>query len=63
MDGTGGLGGLGMMVLAYAAIWVILLVFVLRAFAHLGSLRREIEELRRVIDERLPERDDGPARS
>jgi hypothetical protein len=51
---SGGLGGTAMMVLAYGAIWVILLAFVLRGFALLGGLRREVEELRRVVDERLP---------
>lgn len=53
-EGAGGIGGLGMMILAYGAIWVILLVFVARAFSRLGGLQREIADLRREIDERLP---------
>ncbi len=61
VEGTGGLGGLEMMVLAYMAIWGVLLVFVLRAFARLGGLRREIDALRREIDERLAS--PGPDRS
>jgi CcmD family protein len=60
-EGTGGIGGLGMMVLAYGAIWVILLVFVVRAFARLSGLQREIADLRREIDERLPASGSGPS--
>ena len=33
MEGVSGFSGLTMTVLAYAAIWVILLVFVVRAFS------------------------------
>jgi hypothetical protein len=45
-----------MVVLAYIAIWVILLGFVARSWFELRALRREADELKRVIEESSPRR-------
>ncbi|HHW97907.1 MAG: hypothetical protein ACOX51_01135 [Myxococcota bacterium] len=51
MEGVSGFSGLTMTVLAYAAIWVILLVFVVRAFFMLSGIRRELDELKETLAE------------
>ena len=40
-----------MLVAAYCAIWAILLIYVLRLAAQVRGLRRETEDLRRLVDE------------
>jgi CcmD family protein len=40
-----------MVVLAYGAVWVIVLIYVLRLAAGLRGLRRETDELKRLIEE------------
>jgi CcmD family protein len=44
--------GEAMVVIAYTAVWVILLLYVLRLAAELRALRRETEDLKRMIEER-----------
>jgi CcmD family protein len=44
-----------MVVLAYGAIWILLLVFVWRIHSQMATLRRETAELRRLLDERIPD--------
>jgi len=50
MEGVSGFSGLTMTVLD-AAIWVILLVFVARAFFMLRGIRRELDELKETLAE------------
>lgn len=43
-----------MLVAAYGVLWLILILFVLRAQAQVSALRRESAELRTLVESRLP---------
>jgi hypothetical protein len=47
-----------MVVAAYGVLWLILILFVLRAQAQVAALRRESAELKALLESRLPQ---GPA--
>jgi hypothetical protein len=53
--------GEAMVVAAYGALWLILILFVLRAQALVGGLRRESAELKALVESRFPGAD--PAKS
>ena len=42
-----------MVVLAYGAVFVVLMLYVLRLSAEMRALRRETEELRRAVEDRI----------
>ena len=50
-----------MVIVAYGAVWVLLFVYVLRLAADLRSVRRETEELKRMLSEAGGDRDVPPA--
>lgn len=47
--------GEAMVVAAYGALWLILILFVLRAQALVGALKRESAELKTMVEARFPD--------
>jgi hypothetical protein len=49
-----------MVVAAYGVLWLILILFVLRAHSQVAALRRESAELKALVESRLPAGGAGP---